>query len=142
MASLVGADGSTSIRLLLAAMPALDLTDARLDDPTWLAAAGLDPAAIDDLRALRRVHEVVADVTLAAALVERGVRSAIQLAAMSRSEFAARFADLFNRDIQRMDEVSARAREIQRRVLLEYMRTRQTGDPRLPISLARKRRAT
>jgi hypothetical protein len=127
--------------LLLAAMPALDLSDARLDDPTWLTAAGLDPRVIDDVRALRRVHEVVPEVALAAALVERGVRSAIQLAAIPRSEFAARFLDLFNSDIQRMDEVLNSAREIQRRVLLEYMRTRQTGDPRLPVSLARKRRA-
>jgi hypothetical protein len=139
---------ASALRDFLAAHPGFDVSRGRYDDGDPTEGLGLssgDPSAealVAEMAICRRLLKVLptVDVEQALGLMERGVRSAVQLADVPWPRFVAELSDVFGGDVDRMSAVLSRARAIRGQVLLSYMRAAQTADPRLPRSLSFRKR--
>lgn len=80
-------------------------------------------------RLIRIIPEKNQEVALA--LMQQGVNSALQIAAMTRKDFMGMCAGLFNDNDKLADEMYKNAQEKRSTILIQYMNVLQNGEPHI-----------
>lgn len=125
-----------ALQALLDANPKLDLRTLDRSDEDALARLSWPDATLDrgalleQLRGYQRLLRLLPDDDrpLLLALLQRGIRSALHLAAIPRARFLDEFWQVFAGDLPRMRAVHEAALARRSELALHYLRNRQTPD--------------
>ena len=137
------ADPFAELRALLSQNPALDpatanlVSGSALDALDWRGLSSRRDALVDELRAYQRLARLLPAPApaLIFALLAAGVRSAIQVATMSRAELERLLGPHTGGDARLCQQVQANAQAIRSRVALRYVRSCQLHDRNLPRTI-------
>ncbi len=121
----------------LSANPEIDFFSVNLFDPAILASlswkgTGRYKARITkEIQAFQRLTKILAtrNDQLVFQLINAGLLSAIQVAAMSKKKFMNEMAAVFGGDLDQMEHFYQRALQIRAQVLVNYMQARQNNEP-------------
>ena len=109
---------------------------ALLDHPqvSWKGLSRHKEEVLQQFKAYRRLLKVMpegTDHTIVMALLEAGIHSALQIAAIPRHRFVAQHLSLFGEDEASASTFHQHARAIRSRLLVQYMDRLQSNEPHL-----------
>lgn len=113
-------------------------SETKLSSLSWKGIGKQKAATIELLKGYQRLLRLVGtdNGPIAIGLLRKGVHSALQIAAMARTQFISEFKNLWPDSEESAEIVYQRALQVRSKLLLEYMKIKQNSYS--PISNARK----